>query len=73
MTEARLKELEELCEKTPKGPWFAKQAYTEGPYDVFCEKYELAERLNKEEAELIAASRTVIPELIQEIRRLRDE
>jgi len=60
MTEERLKELEELCER------FDPLRSPEHGWDGFLE-------WQKANADFIAESRTAIPELIAEIRRLREQ
>ncbi len=81
LTEARLTELEDLASKASKGPWIANSIGSEG-YHVMSTAgarevrggrigrftYQPEDGAN---ANLSAASRTAIPALVAEVRRLR--
>ena len=71
ITDERIKELRELCNKATVGEWYITNgmqiASTSGG------KYEIVtdQAMYESDAAFIAASRTVIPELLDEIERLK--
>ncbi len=78
MTEARLKELEAICESATPGPWRVALRSSDQRVDsqdkegVWWRLVELTSfERNDGDISFIAASRTAIPEPVVEIRRLK--
>lgn len=85
MTNETLNDLEAMANAAVAGPWRAKfyrppEAVSggiwfieHGPADDLTECYDLLEDMPETTAAFIAAARTAVPELISELRRLRQE
>lgn len=71
ITPERLKEIEQLAEAATDGPWVTGEASWNEDGDV---RYVLhgVKSANFVDAQFIAASRTLVPELIAEVKRLRE-
>ncbi len=76
MTPAQLEELKRLCDAATPGPWAAESymATSGGPEIVAISTGGHGGRyaLTRETAEFVAAARSVVPELIAEVERLRE-
>src|SRR3990167_844563 len=92
MTEKRLQEIQELCDKATRGPWEAKKypipdcdcfggplfnwtiAFKANGGKIICRILNFGEELYGEpycNAKFIFQSRQIVPELLEEIKRLR--
>lgn len=83
ITPEELAELRELCEKATPGPWEVDRVActhvqsgrrgvaSTGGYSTNLEDWEKVKDENEDNAKLIAASRTALPRLLDEVERLR--
>ena len=80
MSEEQIKKIMEMCEKAAKGPWTSfieGRDFTSGSSFIRTgnieDDYEIEFiRIRDEDQDFIAMARNVIPELIDEINRLKD-
>ena len=70
MSEERIKEIEELCEKATPGKWFAGNSdIGYAPVNVMAkDRGYVAFSCSQEDALFIAQSRQIVPELLEEVK-----
>lgn len=78
LSDERIREIKERCEKATKGPWKHTNINSvHGPKSLVCQDYDAEDEKEEERQDndfrFIAHARTDIPDLIAEIERMRGE